>query len=171
MRVRKPAKPTDVTTLAEALHRLESTRTLDDVTAIVRRAARVLTGAEGASFVLREGDSCFYVDEDAISPLWKGKRFPLEKCVSGWVMTHASTLVIEDIYSDPRVLWEAYHPTFVKSLALAPIRREQPIGAVGLYWAMRHTASAQDVATLESLALGASSALERVDGFAARGTG
>lgn len=164
---RTATKPAKDAPLAEALRRLKSTRTLVEVTAIVRRVARAATGAEGASFVLREGDNCFYVDEDAISPLWKGKRFPMEKCVSGWVMTHAETLVIEDIYSDPRVLWEAYHPTFVKSLALAPIRREQPIGAVGLYWATRHAASADDIATLEALALNAAKALARIERLAA----
>ncbi len=45
---------------------------------IVRHAARVLTGADGATFILKDKDKCYYVDEDAIEPLWKGKRFPLE---------------------------------------------------------------------------------------------
>lgn len=94
-------------------------------------------------------------DEDAISPLWKGQRFPSEKCVSGWCMQHAQTLAIEDIYSDPRVLWEAYHPTFVKSLVIAPIRQESPVGALGLYWARRHRATPEEIATLETLAYGA----------------
>ena len=45
---------------------------------IVRHAARQLVGADGATFVLRDGDKSFYADEDAIAPLWKGLRFPLE---------------------------------------------------------------------------------------------
>src|SRR5262249_27351111 len=55
---------------------------------IVRSAARELTGADGATFVLREGDLCYYADEDAIAPLWKGRRFPASACISGWTMLH-----------------------------------------------------------------------------------
>jgi hypothetical protein len=35
---------------------------------------------------IRDGDHCYYADENAISPLWKGRRFPLSACISGWVM-------------------------------------------------------------------------------------
>jgi hypothetical protein len=55
---------------------------------VIRTAARQLTGADGATFVLRDGNHCHYSDEDAIAPLWKGLRFPLDQCISGWVMTH-----------------------------------------------------------------------------------
>ena len=54
-------------------------RSVADVQAVVRVAARRLTGADGATFVLRDGDSCYYADEDAISPLWKGQRFPIDQ--------------------------------------------------------------------------------------------
>ena len=54
--------------------------TLDD---LPRPPFFKLVGADGATFVLRDGDCCYYVDEDAISPLWKGQRFPLEACISG----------------------------------------------------------------------------------------
>lgn len=50
---------------------------LPAITRIVRSAAREVTGAHGATFVLRENDSCFYADEDAIAPLWKGQRLPM----------------------------------------------------------------------------------------------
>src|SRR5580658_1372400 len=70
--------------LVGVVQALSMARDLDAVTEIVRRAARELTGADGATFVLREGDLCFYADEDAIAPLWKGKRFPIGTCISGW---------------------------------------------------------------------------------------
>jgi GAF domain-containing protein len=139
-------------TLAGALLSLAEARDLDRVTLVVRYAARRLTGADGATFVLREGAHCHYADEDAISPLWKGQRFPAEKCVSGWVMEHDAPVMIEDIYADPRVLQEAYRPTFVKSLALAPIRRGQPVGAIGIYWATPHRATMTEMQILQSLA-------------------
>lgn len=136
------------------------------IAAIVRDAARELTGADGASFVLREGDQCHYVDENAIAPLWKGHRFPMSACVSGWVMLNARPAVIEDIYSDPRVPVDAYRPTFVKSLAMVPIRRTAPIGAIGNYWATRHRPTEEEVAILQALADTTSVALRNADLYA-----
>ncbi|MDA0172167.1 hypothetical protein OJ998_23900 [Solirubrobacter taibaiensis] len=40
-------------------------RSLPEIQTIVRIGARRLTGADGATFVLRDGDKCFYADEDA----------------------------------------------------------------------------------------------------------
>ena len=64
--------------LLDAVTDLASARDDSAVCAIVRKAARALTGADGVSFVLREGNHCYYADEDAIAPLWKGRRFPIE---------------------------------------------------------------------------------------------
>lgn len=69
--------------LVEVVQKLSLARDLATIVDIVRVAARQLTGADGATFVLRDGDKCYYVDEDAISPLWKGQRFPLQACISG----------------------------------------------------------------------------------------
>lgn len=76
------------TTLIKAIQDLSAAHDLATIQRIVRVAARELTGADGATFVLKDGDQCFYADEDAISPLWKGRRFPLESCISGWSMIH-----------------------------------------------------------------------------------
>ena len=112
---------------------LSHARDLNTVMSIVREAARELTGADGATFVLRDGDKCYYAEENAISPLWKGQRFPMSICISGWVMMNAQSAVIEDIYADARIPVAAYRPTFVKSLAMVPIRTNNPIGAIGNY--------------------------------------
>ena len=66
------------------VQRLSLARGLEEIMAVVRRGVRHLTGADGVTFVLRDGGLCHYADEDAISPLWKGQRFPLETCISGW---------------------------------------------------------------------------------------
>jgi signal transduction histidine kinase len=129
---------------------------------IVRTAAREIVGADGATFVLRDGDKCFYADEEAISPLWKGLRFPMEACISGWAMRHKASTVIEDIYEDPRIPRAAYEPTFVRSLVMVPIRRLDPIGAIGTYWASRRTAPDFQVRLLQSLADSTSIAMENV---------
>jgi two-component sensor histidine kinase len=129
---------------------------------IVRKKARELTGADGATFVLRDGSFCYYVDEDAIAPLWKGKRFPMEICISGWVMLNRQPAIIKDIYADARIPVEAYRPTFVKSLAMVPIRTASPIGAIGNYWASIHEPSVNEVKILQGLADSTSIAMENV---------
>lgn len=149
--------------LVEVVQELSLARDLDAVANIVRRAARNLTGADGATFVLRDGNECYYVEENAISPLWKGQRFPMTTCISGWVMLNARPAVIEDIYMDPRIPAEAYRPTFVKSLAMVPIRKEQPIGAIGNYWASKRIPTDDEVSILQALANVTSVTLENVD--------
>ncbi|HSI14797.1 MAG TPA: ATP-binding protein, partial [Chthoniobacter sp.] len=148
--------------LVSVIQQLSLARSMETIMAIVRRAARDLTGADGATFVLREGDLCHYADEDAISPLWKGSRFPMSACISGWVMLNRQVAVIEDIYADPRIPADAYKPTFVKSLVMVPIRTESPIGAIGNYWATPHAATEEEVHLLQSLADSTSIAIENV---------
>jgi len=148
--------------LVSVIQQLSLARNMETVMAIVRRAARDLTGADGATFVLREGDLCHYADEDAISPLWKGSRFPMSACISGWAMLNRQHAVIEDIYADARIPADAYRPTFVKSLVMVPIRTESPIGAIGNYWAKRHLATEEEVRVLQALADSTSIAIENV---------
>ena len=149
-------------TLATAIERLSRSRRLDEVMRIVRESSRQLTGADGVTFVLRDGDLCLYAEEDAIRPLWKGKRFPLSQCVSGWVMLNARPVAIEDVYADPRVLHSAYKPTFVKSLAMVPVRDVDPVAAIGAYWATRHAATDDELRILKVIADACAVALARV---------
>ncbi len=146
--------------LVKVVQDLSKAHTVETVTEIVRHAARDLTGADGATFVLRDGDQCFYAEENAISPLWKGKRFPMSACISGWVMLNAEPVIIEDIYKDPRIPIDAYRPTFVKSLAMVPIRRSAPIGAIGNYWATQRMPSREELMILQALADTTSVAIE-----------
>ncbi len=138
--------------LAEVVARIAAVHDLPGLMAIVRRAARELTGADGATLVLRDGDQCHYADEDAIGPLWKGQRFPLTACISGWAMLHAEPVAIEDIYADQRIPHAAYRPTFIKSLTMVPINREAPVGAIGCYWQGRHRATAEELGLQQALA-------------------
>jgi putative nucleotidyltransferase with HDIG domain len=148
--------------LVRAIQELSLARSLPEVQQIVRVAARRLTGADGATFVLRDGERCYYADEDAISPLWKGQRFPIETCISGWSMLNRRPAVIDDIYKDDRIPHDAYRATFVKSLAMVPIRTLDPIGAIGNYWADHHQPSGQEVELLQALADSTAVAIENV---------
>ena len=148
--------------LLQAVQELSLARSLPEIQAIVRTAARELTGCDGATFVLRDNGKCFYADEDAIAPLWKGSRFPMEICISGWAMLNREAAIISDIYVDDRIPHEAYRPTFVKSLVMVPIRRLDPVGAIGNYWAHERQPTPREVALLQALADSTSIAMENV---------
>lgn len=141
---------------------LNSARKVELVGQIVRSAARRVAKADGATFVLRDGALCFYADEDAIGPLWKGQRFPMTECISGWAMLHAESVAIPDIELDHRIPLAAYRPTFVRSLVIVPIGRTEPVGAIGAYWAATGKASAAAVEALEELADAAARAIDRI---------
>ncbi len=148
--------------LVDTVQQLSLAHTLEDITNIVRSAARQLTGADGATFVLKDGQLCYYADEDAIAPLWKGQRFSMDTCISGWAMLNKQAAVIKDIYADNRIPHDAYRPTFVKSLVMVPIRSAEPVGAIGNYWAEYHEPTQHEIWMLQSLANITSVSIEKV---------
>ena len=148
--------------LVSVVEKLSATKSLREVIQVVRDTARQLSGADGVTFVLRDEDFCHYVEEDAIGPLWKGKRFPLDACISGWCMLNGKTAVIPDIYTDPRIAHDAYRPTFVKSLVIAPIHTGNSAAAIGSYWSVCREFSDGEIALLEGLARSTAAAISAV---------
>lgn len=148
--------------LVDTVQQLSLARDINAVMNVVRTSARNLTKADGATFVLKDGELCYYADEDAIEPLWKGQRFPMSACISGWAMIHCQPAVVPDIYHDDRIPIEAYKPTFVKSLVTVPIRTISPLGAIGNYWGTHHTPTDEEVQLLQSLADITSVSIENV---------
>lgn len=156
----------DAGQLGRCLDAIERSSSSAEIVATVRAWARRLAGADGIAVVLRDGDQCHYVEEDAIGPLWKGERFPSSNCVSGWAMDHRETVVIPDILLDPRVPQDAYRSTFVRSMAMVPIGApdaRESVGAIGAYWATVRGATPSDVQTLERIAEAAGVALARIE--------
>src|ERR1700761_6027416 len=98
--------------LPGTIERLAASETFDDIAKVLRESARRLTGAHGVALILRDGDFCHYVDEDAIGPLWKGQRFPMAACISGWAMLKRQTVRIPDISVDRRIPRNLYEDTF-----------------------------------------------------------
>ena len=62
--------------LTTTIQHLSMVRTLDAIQALVSHAARELAEADGATFILRDGGFCWYVDEDAIGRCGKAAGFP-----------------------------------------------------------------------------------------------
>jgi len=158
----RPSQAESLDILMDAVERLSGAADELAVADIVRTAARRLVGADGISVVLKKGARVHYVDEDAVSPLWKGQDFPIEACISGWAILNKQTVVIADISGDPRIPLAAYQPTFVKSLAMAPVGLPEPIAAIGAYWAEMRRPTDDEVQALETIARAASVALENV---------
>jgi PAS domain S-box-containing protein len=152
--------------LIESIQQLSSAQSLDMVQDIVAKSARKLIGADGATLVFRDHGYCSYVNEDAIQPLWKGKKFPMDSCISGWVMKHKKPVVIEDIFSDDRIPKDVYEPTFVKSLAMVPVNINEPVGAIGNYWKENYTPTETEMQLLQTLADAAARAIENINLYA-----
>lgn len=152
--------------LVEMIEALSAARTIEEIAAVVRKVARSVSGADGVTFVLRDGEFCHYLDEFAIAPLWKGRRFPMTHCISGWVMLNKQVAVIPDIYADPRIPHDAYRPTFVKSLVMTPVRPEDPVAAIGAYWAQRREPTAAEVAKLQIVARATATAIANAQAYA-----
>ncbi len=148
--------------LVGAIQHLSLADSVPEIQEIVRASARRLTGADGATFILRDGEHSFYAAEDAISPLWEGQRFSIETCIGGWSMLNRRPAVIEDIYVDRRIQHDVYRATFIKSLAMVPVRTLDPVGAIGNYWAERHLPTAREVELLQALADSTAVAMENV---------
>jgi GAF domain-containing protein len=153
---------TDTAALFACAERLAHARSFDQVVDVVRSAARSIIGAEGITFVRCEGDECVYIAEDAIEPLWAGRRFNLAGCASGWVMQNGEAAIIPDIYADDRVPHDAYRPTFVKSMAMMPVRAGAARAAIGAYWSRAGIPDPRAVKHLQMIASFVGAAMENV---------
>ena len=149
------------TGLALAARSLESAGSPEEIVATLRRIAREVVGSDGIAVVLREGDTVHYAAEDAIEPLWRGRRFPLTACISGWCIMNGQTAIVPDIESEPRLPVAAYRMTSMRSLVMVPIGLPDPVAALGAYWCASVIPDDATVRRLEDLARHAAAALAR----------
>lgn len=138
--------------LAQAIGLLDSASGRDDAATILRDHARAIADADGITVVLREGEQVFYAAEDAISPLWTGQHFPIERCISGLAIMAGEPILIPDIRNDSRVPLNAYLATFVASMAMFPIGRTAALGA---YWRLPGAVDLEAVGLMTRLAAAA----------------
>jgi PAS domain S-box-containing protein len=143
-----------------ASERLVMAESVDEVVAVLRDVARATVGADGVAVIIQDEGRCSYIAEDAVSPLWQGQTYPADHCVSGWVIRRGETIAIRDVRLDPRIPQDAYAPTFVRSLVMAPIGRPVPVAALGAYWSQVRSHDDDTVKRLESLARLATIAIE-----------
>jgi signal transduction histidine kinase len=148
--------------LLNAIGQLSQACNLPLLMSIVCKASRILTGADGASFVLREGEVCMYADEEAIAPLWKGEKIAAQACISGWAMAHCQPAVVEDTRRDARTPAQTYARTFARSAVCVPVRSKDPIGAIEVCWSTTGLRESWEIRLLQSLADAAAVAMEHL---------
>lgn len=124
----------------------------EDITSTLKTAAKRLIHCDASSIIIRVDEDCHYIDEDSEQPLWKGMRFPLNNCITGWAILNGSTAIIPDIYDDARVPAELYRHTSIQSMMVAPLKnKNMQGGAISVYWNKRHSPSSAEVHILNTL--------------------
>jgi diguanylate cyclase (GGDEF)-like protein len=143
--------------LLEALMQLAGCSEVAAAQRLCVRAARSLAGADAAVLVLREGDQCRFVEEDADRPLWKGRCLPLKDDVAGWALLEGRDKFVADLEAEPRLATAWYRPSALRSAAVIPF--PGAAAAIGLYWNELHDADADDLDPLRQLARAAAGAI------------
>lgn len=152
--------------LASSIGKLVGVGSVSELATELCSAGQKLLDAAGATFVLSEGEEVYYAEEVAEGRLWKGQRFPVTACISGWAIKNRTPAVVENVFEDSRVPQEAYVPTFVKSLVMMPLQRDgKVLGALGIYWNCHHKADEEELLVLNKLASAAARALAQADLF------
>ena len=146
--------------LAEIESVLARATSLAEIASALTYLGRRLMGCDGVTFVVNEDGHCHYLDEDGVSPLWKGQKFPGEHCISGWVMKQRQAVVVPNIFHDQRIPQDVYRRTFVKSLLMVPVG-DNGEAAIGAYWAEYHDPTEQEQLIAHALARQVATAMTR----------
>lgn len=149
--------------LIAIIERLGQARDYRAILAAIHGSLRRLIGAQGVTFVLRDGQHCFYLGEDAEPPLgWTGMRTPSETCIAGWCMRNSQEVTVPDISREARLQLSDYEGTGIKSLTMVPVGSRQPVAAIGAYWLHEHTSSESELECLRAVSRAAEQALDMV---------
>jgi signal transduction histidine kinase len=149
--------PEDLAVLATAARRVAAGTTLDEIAALACRVVRELAGADGAVFVVRDETCAVYVEEDAVAPLCKGRRFAIGASLAGRALAQRTTLALADLRADDTLAAEPY--ASVQGIAFAPVHAEDSQAALGAYWRAA-APSRRAIALLEALGSFAALALD-----------
>jgi diguanylate cyclase (GGDEF)-like protein len=136
----------------QELSRIRDMRTLHTV---VCTAAHKLAGTDSAHIYLHTGGQ-----EGA--RVEAGGRPPVDICIGKWVVQHRRPVLVSDIADDLRIPAEGRNSHGAKSMLMVPIRRSNPIGAIGSYWGQVYRPSEFELNMLQALADSTAMAIESV---------
>jgi signal transduction histidine kinase len=148
--------------LIEIIKDLTLAQTIEQSQQIIAASARDLMHSDGASFVFHENGGCYYAEENAMAPLWKGKWFPINDCIYGYSMIQKVPVIVPDIFNDSRIPTGHYSDTFVRSLMVVPVNSIAPLGAIGCYWKENYIPSEIEVRLMQTLADAASRTIDNI---------
>ena len=148
--------------MTDATALLGRTASVEASLEVLRAHARAIGCADGVTVVRRDGDEVIHVGEDAVAPLWTGRRFPIGLCVSGLAMTERRAIYIPDIRRDARVPPHVHATDFVASMAMFPLGIGKPVGALGIFWAQHNPAEPDALELLDTLVRSANSTFARL---------
>ncbi|HSN18127.1 MAG TPA: ATP-binding protein [Gammaproteobacteria bacterium] len=152
--------------LVQVIQELPGCRDMEAVVTRLCRAARQMSGADAAVLSLKEGELCHVIGEDAVTPYWKGRRYPCKETVTGWVIEHGQPLVVDDM-DDPRVAAVSHRNSYVKSMAVVPLGKPEISGSLSALWRGRHRPTDDEVRLMGMLADAGTLAMENVRSHAA----
>ncbi|HMG55271.1 MAG TPA: ATP-binding protein [Kofleriaceae bacterium] len=147
--------------LVRVVQQLALVRDVAAILAIVRRAARELTGADGASVVLRDADHGYRADEDAIAP-GDAEPPPPAGRIGSWALRQRETVALDDAAGDDHVPAEL-RASALRSLVTVPLQRLGRSGAITAFWTTRHRASDSALRLLDALGDATAVAMSNVE--------
>ena len=136
--------------LVTVMHELSMASDLNAVMMCARKNVLDLIGGDISAVIFRENGECYY--SDGMTSVPGGGCFPLTVFLCGTVMTEDRTIFIEDIDHDAQVPPDIEKPSFITSVAVAPIRFGNRTGAIGVYWRKGVSIDESQIALLQSLA-------------------
>ena len=148
--------------LTDAVAAMARATSMADAVEILRTTSRSVAGADGVTIVRREGNETVYIAEDAITPHWEGKRFPINECLAGFAIQQRRPVIIPDIRIADSVPQNLYMATFIGSVAVFPVGLGEPHGAIGAYWREVRVIDDDTVALLAALARAYGAVIETI---------
>ena len=147
----RPDSFTELLTMQEAL--LAPDASLDSVMHLICERATVVTGAEGATIEMQEGDELVYRVASGTMAPFSGFRLARDSSLSGLALTTARVLVCEDSENDDRVNREACRRVGARSMVLVPlVHGRQVVGVLKVTSSRPHAFDAGVVELLRLVA-------------------
>ncbi|WP_101698244.1 HD domain-containing phosphohydrolase [Clostridium minihomine] len=138
--------------LIKIVQQLSATHDLPGVMKLVCHSACTLTGCRRAAFLLLGGESCHCATDQSVPVLCRRMCSSIDTLVGELVLKERQPILISNMENDSRIPSKLSKNTFLKSLAMLPIRPQDPIGIIGCYWTEPHSPTREQMRVLQALA-------------------
>ncbi len=133
---------------------------VDTVIEMLCEAAFEIVGADGVTLAHRDGDEVVILGEEAAPSFLFGRRFAIDRSLSGLAMLEGKPVLVPEIRNDPRVPLNAYLATYLSTVVVFPVGRGEAMAAVGIYWTEFTQVTDEMVHQLDALVRSAGATIE-----------